>query len=79
MNNTQHQCNQCGGDCLLGGYPEDIKVANGLLNAKVRGQYGSQNLEDMIEYQFSLCEKCLVKLFQSFQIPPKQKDYLIGE
>jgi hypothetical protein len=66
-------CNNCGQTCdnkpgLIG------KSFEGLIEAKVRGGYGSL-LGDETEYTFSICETCLKKLFQGFAIPPEIKDY----
>lgn len=49
----------------------------GLEEITVNGCYGSDPLEDLVSYTFSLCEKCLDDLFKSFKIPVEKKDYYI--
>jgi hypothetical protein len=44
----------------------------GLLGARVCGGYGSK-LGDCSEYEFDLCEDCLDKLFDEFEIDPLVK------
>jgi hypothetical protein len=58
-------CNKCGGTCMSkhGGQHG--------LSATAAGGFESTHLEDMIEYRFDLCEKCLVELFGTFKIPPE--------
>jgi plasmid maintenance system antidote protein VapI len=57
-------CNGCG-EKIIQGY--------GLQNVIVSGGYNSKYFFDLSSYQFSLCEKCLDKLFYTFHIPPKVK------
>lgn len=60
-------CNKCGASlkCELN--------TNGLVEAEVRGGYDSPHLTDGEIYEFSLCEKCLVELFENFKFPPGGK------
>lgn len=71
-------CNMCGKSCAMdlmndGSYKEN----EGLLLAKVTGGYpstpgnGDGALDDMDQYEFSLCEFCLDFLFSNFAIPPR--------
>lgn len=71
-------CNKCGGTCAkfwADGEFEDY----GLVNAKVSSGYLSHDLEDGNLYTFSLCEKCLKEMFESFKIPVKTLCYLFPE
>ena len=58
-------CNMCGGSC------RDVESVNyeGLLEVTVQGGYNAL-LGYMTAYTFSLCEPCLSKLFEQFQIKP---------
>lgn len=58
------KCNKCGGSCLI----KEAKQNYGLINALVHGGYHSLYLEDCSTYKFSMCEKCLHDLFDSFKI-----------
>jgi hypothetical protein len=58
-------CNRCGGSCKC-----EMNF-NGLLETCVVGAYDSTHLVDMRKYVFSLCEKCLSELFDSFLIKPE--------
>jgi hypothetical protein len=64
-------CNKCGKSCKKrpGGF-------YGLIDAVVTGGYGSNPLEDMTTYVFSLCEDCLHKIFQGFKIPVETHDWV---
>jgi hypothetical protein len=48
----------------LGGDP------HGLVEQTVSGGYSSEHLLTTTRYTFSLCEKCLRNLFDSFKVPP---------
>lgn len=64
-------CNQCG--CSL----KSKEFPNGFIGAvgiSVSGSYTSEYLDDMTEYNFSLCEKCLSNLFKSFKIKVETKE-----
>lgn len=51
---------------------------NGLIEHTVCGVYGSDSLEDMTSYTFSLCEHCLKELFDTFATPPATSEYDFG-
>lgn len=65
-------CNRCGGTCMS---REGERYG---LSALVSGGYESTHLEDMTAYQFDLCEKCLVELFEEFKIKPQVKFVGVG-
>jgi len=65
-------CNKCGKSYVLKmdfGKGEK-EYSYGLIDARVFGSYHSPILDDCTSYQFSLCESCLVDLFDSFINPP---------
>ncbi len=68
------KCNLCGLPC-----DEDAggnKMGDlGLIDARVRGEYGSDALVDFMEYRFSLCEWCLDWLFDQFKVPMVVTDW----
>lgn len=73
-------CNRCAGSLMPLVYKEnrpsgehfgDNSGPHGLVDAEVSGGYHSHFLNDMSNYRFSLCEKCLRELFTSFKVPPK--------
>jgi len=70
-------CNNCGGSLLVD-KEHGEQYIDGLIDAKVSGGYFSNHLSDCRSYNFSLCEKCLRKMFDEFKIPPTVKDYLHG-
>ena len=57
-------CNKCGQTCKTN------MNYNGLLEVEISGSYDSTHLHDLALYQFSLCEKCLVELFETFVHQP---------
>jgi hypothetical protein len=65
-------CNKCGESCIPGKHDE-VYDAYGLIEKTARGGYWSPELYDDVSYTFSLCEKCLRELFDSFKIPPQTK------
>ncbi len=67
-------CNQCGNSC------KDAEGINyeGLLEVSFCGGYAAK-LGDMVQYQFSLCEDCLGKMFDSFAIPPENQELSFDE
>jgi hypothetical protein len=75
-------CNLCGLTCAIG--ENDFRSDHGLLNIYVSGGYASTPgnghgaLDDMTDYNFSLCEFCLDWLFSRFKIPVKVSEYGIG-
>ena len=76
-------CNKCGKSMALDGEQRGGMIPDahsrqeylGLLNASVDGCYASDDLIDSHRYRFSMCEKCLVSLFQSFALPPTITEY----
>lgn len=56
-------CNKCSMSCR-----GHIGNFNGLIEADVRGAYDSSHFEDGAVYKFSLCERCLLDLFDSFKL-----------
>ena len=67
-------CNQCGLSCKspMGEY-------YGLIEATVLAGYESTHLEDGDSYKFSLCERCLSELFESFMYDSFQGNILNPE
>jgi hypothetical protein len=65
-------CNKCGKSCSIDMFNKTYDY--GLIDARVFGSYHSPVLDDCTSYQFSLCESCLVDLFDSFIIPPTVYD-----
>lgn len=61
-------CNKCGKSCR-----GPIGNFNGLIEVQVDGAYDSTDLEDGAIYKFSLCEKCLKPILESFKHPAYQK------
>ncbi len=59
-------CNKCGNSC------KDSCDMNyeGLIEASVFGGYASK-LGDQVNYEFSLCEDCLIELFKTFKHNPR--------
>ncbi len=63
-------CNKCGRSCKdLSGWGYE-----GLLEAYISGGYGSK-IGDGVGCEFSLCETCLLELFEIFKFPPKFLEY----
>ncbi len=48
----------------------------GLIEHTYSGHYGSNPLNDLTDYTFSLCEFCLADMFLEFKLPPKILDRL---
>ena len=65
-------CNRCGNGCGDPPY-----MYEGLLEAHISGGFSSK-IGDGIEYEFSLCEDCLIELFKTFKIQPEFVDTLWG-
>lgn len=63
-------CNKCGESQL---YAREDGFSHseiyGLPEITIIGGYWSKYLSDNTKYQFSLCEKCLNELFDTFKIP----------
>jgi hypothetical protein len=64
-------CNKCGESCRNCSDDSDWE---GLIEVGVVGGYGSAHLGDGNQYEFSLCEACLVELFQTFMLSAKVTD-----
>lgn len=67
-------CNKCGESCKGA-----IGNLNGLIEAKVSGAYDSTHIGDGDVYEFSLCEKCLSELFDTFKHKALQFNYIFPE
>lgn len=68
-------CNKCGKTCMKVLVKEsNLKEPYGLVEETVTGGYWSDDLEDLTKYTFSLCEKCLSELFDSFVVPVEKDD-----
>jgi hypothetical protein len=67
-------CNKCGESCL----DKHERNFEGLIEAHLSGGYGSK-IGDGIEVEFSLCELCLIELFDRCVIKPKFVDTLWGD
>lgn len=72
-------CNKCGESCI----PSLLRSDNifpkdfyGLIETTVSGGYYSDALSDCCNYTFSLCEGCLIELFDSFKLPVEAKEYM---
>jgi hypothetical protein len=62
-------CNCCGKPCV-GSNADADEGAYGLIDATFYGGYLSHEpIQDETRYRFSLCEKCLARLFATFKIP----------
>lgn len=67
-------CNKCGCSLKQRQIYNNENTFLGAIDLVVCGNYGSTHLEDLHEYQFSLCETCLDKLFKSFKIPVTKEE-----
>jgi hypothetical protein len=74
---SSFRCNRCGGS-LAGDTEPGTREQYGLVETTVRGGYSSPHLSDCTSYCFSLCEKCLRRLFSTFEIPPTVGGYSAG-
>lgn len=72
---TDILCNKCGGSCKLYEFKENDFEFGGLIEVKIMGRYFSSHLEDCRDYTFSICEKCLKELFESFKIAIATSEY----
>lgn len=70
-----YRCNKCTGD--ISRFEDGINTGDyGVVDVTYVGGYYSKHLDDLSEYKFSLCEKCLSELFASFKIPViKDEEY----
>lgn len=62
-------CNKCGKSLKA-----DMNFP-GLVEVSVRGLFDSPRLADETVYTFSMCEDCLMDLFDTFKIPPATTGY----
>lgn len=77
MPNKNSLCNLCGNSTVPLEGPFAIELDSyGLVDAVVAGGYFSIHLCDGIRYKFSICEKCLRKLFEQFVIKPDVSNYM---
>lgn len=67
-------CNKCGMSCK-----GHIGNFNGLIEAKVTGAFDSTHLGDGDVYCFSLCERCVSELVESFKLYAKVGNYLFAD
>lgn len=67
-------CNACGKSLC----PESDGCPYGLVEAKVSGGFNSPALSDCTNYEFSICENCLRKIFDEFAIKPMISEYMVG-
>ena len=63
-----YTCNNCGEGLCPG--DEEQGWPYGLVEETVSGGYSSFHLTDCTSYMFSICEKCLRRMFTAFKIPP---------
>lgn len=70
----QITCNKCGETIKEYEQSNEELYGNTGLNVVYYGGYGSEHVGDGVTYSFDLCEKCLVKLFKDFKIPPDRYD-----
>lgn len=61
------KCNKCGETCQKGS--AESPDYYGLIEPEISAGYYSTHLSDGCTYSFSLCERCLDDLFQSFKLP----------
>lgn len=76
-------CNYCGESLALNEFNHlglwKSDKPHGLIDAKVQGGYESFHIFDLTEYKFSICEKCLRRMFEEFVIKPETKCYLAAD
>ena len=69
-----YTCNKCGESCLVNSgdvpYREDDLVYRGIKINYCTNLTSSDQLEMNADYEFRLCEKCIIELFKSFKIKP---------
>jgi hypothetical protein len=66
-------CNMCGKSCsLCTSDPQRMDNFGGIVEETIYGGYFSlgEGLIDGVQYKFSICEPCLVRLFDQFKIEP---------
>ena len=64
------KCNKCGGSLVPVSKDNDVGMY-GLVDQCVSGGWHSDHLTDLHTYRFSLCEKCIVEMFDNFTIHPE--------
>jgi len=67
-------CNKCG-NSLRREEAGDPPIFCGLTECYVEGEYYSPVLPDGVSYKFDLCEKCVMELINSFQVPAEKTDW----
>ncbi len=67
-------CNQCG--WAWDGADDTVF---GIVEHTYTGGYGSNPLDDLMQYTFSLCETCLAKMFLGFRTPPQMRNLIAGD
>lgn len=65
-------CNMCGNTCIISKH--ETRADINCLVGEIMGQFFSTHIEDMVQYQFHLCESCTKTLMESFKIPPTKND-----
>lgn len=65
-------CNKCGETCKT----KACDNLEGLIEVVVCGGYGSHFIGDMNQFEFSVCEKCLMEFVATFKIQPVMTDLL---
>lgn len=71
---VERTCNLCGCGCGDGFKKGPLNFNKGLIDATVTGGYSSPIIPDMTSHTFSLCEYCVVWLFDVFLIKHKFTD-----
>jgi hypothetical protein len=66
-------CNKCGNSCR----PPGIEDFYGLIEVGFSTGYFSPAFPDGVSYTFSMCEKCLKEIFDTFKIKPQELPYII--
>lgn len=70
-------CNMCGESCSMAIEHEGPESFYGLIGAQAKGFYHSPILSDCTAYRFDICEKCLKELFDSFNLPVDEREYMV--
>ena len=75
-------CNKCGESCVPKDcWKQDCWKPNpdyyGLIEVSFSTGYLSEKFPDAKRYTFSLCEKCLAKLFKTFKIKPEEENMML--
>jgi hypothetical protein len=64
-------CNKCGSSCQIE-VASGIYCTEGLIEVEVHAGYAASIMDDGDVHRFSLCEKCLVELIETFKHPSLQ-------